>query len=108
MHGTIRFGTHSDDHLVRSLHSITAAVAEREARSLGGLHVATAAGQLLVQGAEGAIAALINQLEQVGVWGAVTVEVDGDKEDAENYAEFLRERTDAVAVICVPVQSPAA
>lgn len=108
MHGTIRFGTNSDDHLVRSLLSITAAIAEREARTLGGLHVATAAGQLLVQGGEGAVAALVGRLEQLGVWGPVTVEVEGDREDADNFAEFLRERTDSVAVVGVPVQPPTA
>jgi len=108
MHGTLRFSTGHDDHLVRSLLSITAAIAEREARSLGGLHVDTAAGQLVVQGNEGGVAALVGRLERLGVWGPVTVEVDGDREDAENYSEFLRERTDAVAVICVPVQPPAA
>jgi len=108
MHGTLRFSTDSGDHLVRSLHSITAAIAEREARSLGGLNVATMAGQLVVQGEEGAVAALVDRLEQLGVYSPVTVEVNGDREDAENYAEFVRERTDAVAVICVPVQPPAA
>jgi hypothetical protein len=108
MHGTIRFGTSHDDHLVRSLHSVTAAIAEREARSLDGLNAATAANQLLIQGGEGAVAALVARLEQLGVYSPVTVEVEGDREDAEHFAEFLRERTDAVAVICVPVQPPAA
>lgn len=107
MHGTLRFTTNHDDHLVRSLLSITAAIADREARSLGGLHVATAAGQLVIQGEEGAVAALVGRLERLGVWGPVTVEVDGDREDAENYAEFIRERTDSVTVIGVPVQPPA-
>ena len=107
MHGTLRFGTNHDDLLVRSLLSITAAVAEREARSLDGLNVATMAGQLVVQGEEGAVAALVARLEQLGVYSPVTVEVEGDREDAENYAEFLRERTDAVAVICVSVHPPA-
>jgi hypothetical protein len=107
MHGTLRFSTGHDDHLVRSLHSITAAIAEREARSLNGLHVATMAGQLLIQGNEGPVAALVGRLEQLGVWGPITVEVEGDSEDAEHFTEFMHERTDAVAVICVPVQPPA-
>jgi len=107
MHGLIRFSTNSDDLLVRSLLSIISAIAEREARTLGGLNVATMAGQLLIQGNEVAVAALVDRLEQLGVYSPVTVEVNGDREDAENYAEFVRERTDAVAVICVPVQPPA-
>lgn len=107
MHGTLRFSTGHDDHLVRSLLSITAAIAEREARTLSGVHVATMAGQLLIQGDEGAVAALIGRLERLGVWGSVTVEVEGDSEDAEHFAEFLHERTDGVMVIGVPVQPPA-
>lgn len=107
MHGTLRFSTGHDDHLVRSLHSVTAAIADREARSLDGLHVATAAGVLVIQGAEGAVAALVGRLERLGVWGLVTVEVEGDSEDAEHFAEFLHERTNGVMVIGVPMQPPA-
>jgi len=108
MHGTLRFGTNSDDHLVRTLLSVTAAVAEREARTLGGLNVATMAGQLLIQGDEAAIAALVARLEQLGVDGPVTVEVEGDAEQADDFAEYVRDRTDNVTVIGVPVQPPPA
>ena len=108
MHGLIRFSTNSDDLLVRSLLSIISAIAEREARTLGGLNVATMAGQLLIQGDEAAIAALVARLEQLGVDGPVTVEVEGDAEQADDFAEYVRDRTDNVTVIGVPVQPPPA
>lgn len=49
MHGTIRFHTDSDDLLVRTSRSITAAIAGREASLVPGLHASTMAGQLIVQ-----------------------------------------------------------
>jgi len=106
MHGLIRFSTNSDDLLVRSLLSIISAIAEREARTLGGLNVATMAGQLLIQGDEAAIAALVTRLEEVGVYGPLVVE--GDAVQADDFAEYVRDRTDNVTVIGVPVQPPPA
>ena len=60
MHGTIRFRTDSDDLLVRTHQSITAAIAEREAAVLPGLNASTMAGQLIVQGDEDAVGGDMN------------------------------------------------
>ncbi len=61
---------------------------------------------LLVQGDENAPAAFVARLEQLGVVGPVVVEVEGDQEAAQDLREFVRGRTDNVAVVCVPVQPP--
>jgi hypothetical protein len=108
MHGTIRFRTDSDDLLVRTHQSITAAIAGREAGLVPGLNASTMAGQLIVQGDEDAVAAFLARLERLGVVGAVAVEVVGTDEDAEDMRDFILDRTDDVAVVCVPVQQPPA
>lgn len=108
MHATIRFRTDSDDHLVRTFQSITAAIAGREAGHVPGLNASAMAGQLLVQGDEDAVAAFLARLERLGVAGAVAVEVVGTEENAEDMRDFILDRTDNVPVVCVPVQPPPA
>lgn len=108
MHGTILFRTDSDDLLVRSIQSVTAAIAEREAGHVPGLNASSMAGQLIVQGDEDAVAAFLARLERLGVVGAVTVEVAGTEKDAEDMRDFILDRTDEVSVVCVPVQPPPA
>lgn len=108
MHGTIRFRTDSDDLVVRTHQSITAAIAGREAGHVPGLNASTLAGQFIVQGDEDAVAALLPRLERLGVAGAVAVEVVGTEEDAEDMRDFILDRTDNVPVVCVPVQPPPA
>lgn len=109
MHGLIRFPTGSDDFLVRTVQSAVATSAEREARSLGSLNISMMAGVLLVQGDEAALASLAARLEQLGVFGqALHVEVGGTQEQAEDVAEFIRDRTDLLPVVATAVQPPAA
>jgi 6-pyruvoyltetrahydropterin/6-carboxytetrahydropterin synthase len=108
MHGLLRFRPSSDDLLVRTHQSATAALAEREARQVAGLNVSSAAGLLIVQGDENALAALIARLEAAGVYAPVGVEVFGTDEEAEDMAEFIRDRTDSVVVVAAAVQPPQA
>ncbi len=109
MHGLIRFRTDAEDFLARTVQSAVAAIAEREARSLGNLNVSLMAGVLLVQGDESALASLAERLEQLGVFGqALRVEVAGTEEQAQDVAEFIRDRTDLMPVVAVAVQPPAA
>lgn len=109
MHGLVRFPTNSDDHLVRTVQSAVAALAEREARAVGGLNVSTMAGVLLVQGDETALASLAGRLEQLGGYGQpLRVEVEGTQELAEDVAEYIRDRTDLLPVVAVAVRPPAA
>ncbi len=107
MHGLLRFSASSDDLLVRTHQSATAALAEREARQVAGLNVSSAAGLLIVQGDENALAALAARLEAAGVYGPVRVEVFGTDQEAEDVAEFIRDRTDSVGVLAAAVQPPA-
>jgi hypothetical protein len=108
MHGLIRYRSDNEDLLVRTFQSATAALAEREARTTPGLNVSVMAGLLLVAGGEEAVAAFLVRLERLGVCGAVEVEVEGNEQEAEDFREYILDRTDAVSVITHPVQGPAA
>jgi hypothetical protein len=53
-----------------------AALAEREARATPGLSVSIMAGLLLITGGEEPMAALVAQLQRLGIVGAVVVDVE--------------------------------
>lgn len=112
MNATIRFSIAADaDPLAHAFQSARVALVHREAGRIEGLKLDLPLPTLLlVTGAEEPMARFVAALEDAQVFAPVELEVHADDEQAvEDYAEYLRDRTDNVVILARPADpGPAA
>lgn len=112
MNATIRFAVAADaDPFVFAFQAARLSLVHREASRIEGLKVDLPLPTLLlVTGAEEPMARLIAALEVAQVFAPVELEVHAADEAAvQDYAEHLRDRTDAAVIIARPADpGPAA
>jgi hypothetical protein len=108
MNATIRFTIAPNaDPLAFSFQAARLALVHREAGSIPGLKLDRPVPTLLlVTGAEEPMARLVAALETAQLFAAVELEVHAaDEQAVEDFAEYLRDRTDNVVVIAMPADS---
>lgn len=107
MNATIRFAVSSEaDPLVHAFQAARLAVAHREAGRISGLKADMPVPTLLiVSGAEDPMAQFLAALEQAHAFAPVELDVDADTDEGtEDFAEYLRDRTDSVVIIARSAQ----
>jgi hypothetical protein len=107
MNATIRFACDQQaDPLVHAFQATRLALAHREATALG-LKVDVFSPQCIaVTGSEEPMARLLASLEKAQVFAALSLDVDAATEKgAEDYAEYLRDRSDNIVIVARQVES---
>jgi hypothetical protein len=104
MHATVRFTVVADaDPLLFAFQAARLALVQREAVTAGLKIDRPVPTLLLVTGAAEPMARLIAALEGAHVFALVELEVDAADEAAvQDFAEYLRDRTDSVVILARP------